>query len=133
MLLRWPPGFPEDCPPQEAYPANGVYYRIVKNDPPEPGDFASLYRQNRQLADDRIQSGRATQCQTMGLSVFADGNEAVRRAIRFHLIGNKIARLTLGPAAGKILPTPTNGDSHHTWWQAVAYDPTDGATVVINL
>lgn len=43
MSLRWPADFPENCPPEEAYPTNGVYYRVVKTDPPELGDFVSLY------------------------------------------------------------------------------------------
>ena len=133
MLLRWPEDFPEDCPPEEADLANGVYYRIVKNDSPEPDDFVSLYYLNRRLADVRIQSGRVTQCEAMGLSVFADESDAVYWATRISRIGNRIARLTLGPGAGKILPTPREGDSHHTWWQADGYDPTGVATIVINL
>ena len=32
---NWPADFPDDCPPEDAVPAGGVYYRIVKNDPPQ--------------------------------------------------------------------------------------------------
>lgn len=28
MALRWPADFPEDCPLEEATPANGVYYYL---------------------------------------------------------------------------------------------------------
>ena len=132
MVLRWPADFPEDCPPEEAQTANGVYYYIVKSDPPEPSDFVSLYHRNRRLADRRIKRG-ASQCQTMGLSVFTLENDAVQCAIHNTRIGDRIARLVLGPDAGKVLPTPGGFESHHTWWHPEGYDPTAAATDVTAL
>ena len=126
---RWQADFPDDCPPAEATPADGIYYRIVKNDPPEAGDFVSLYRLDRRLAVLRIKRGTVTQCETMGLSVYADADDATYWAERLPKIGDKIARLVLAPSAGEILPTPREGNSHHTWWQAMDYDPTVTATV----
>ena len=133
MVLRWPADFPEDCPPEEANPAGGVYYRIVKTDPPEPGDFVSIYYLNRRRATDMVRHGLETQCTLMGLSVYADANDAVWNARRYHNLGDKIARLTLGADAGEMLPTPRDGNSHHTWWQADGYNPVAFATVVMNL
>ena len=133
MALRWPADFPEDCPPAEAAPADGIYYRIVKNDPPELHDFMPLYHLNRGLADARIHSDRATQCETMGLSIFADASDAIQLANRISSLGNKIARLKLGPDAGVILPTPREGDSHHTWWQPYSYNPARAVAIVITL
>ena len=132
MAIRWPADFPDDCPPEEAEPANGVYYCIVKNDPPQPSDFVSLYHRNRRLADRRIKRG-ASQCQTIGLSVYAHENDAVQCARQNTQIGDKIALLVLGPDAGKILPTPGGFESHHTWWHPEGYDPTDAATDVTDL
>ena len=133
MLLHWPADFPEDCPPEQAYLTNGVYYRIVKNDPPEPGDFVSIYYLNRRRANDMMRRGLETQCTLMGLSVYGDANDAVRNASRYHSLGDKIARLTLGAYAGKMLPTPRDGNSHYTWWQPDDYNPVAIATVVMNL
>ena len=133
MVLRWPADFPEDCPPDEAYPAIGVYYRIVKTDPPEPGDFVSIYYLNRRRANDMMRRGLETQCTLMGLSVYADANDAIWNARRYHSLGDKIARLTLEADAGKMLPTPRDGNSHHTLWQADGYNPVAIATVVMNL
>ena len=133
MVLRWPADFPEDCPPEEAQPADGVYYYIVKNDPPEPSDFVSLYHRNRELALRRVRNGIVTECQTMGLSIFTEQSDAVARARQYTRIGDKIAQLTLGPDAGKILPTPRDGDSHHTWWKAEGYGPIAVTAIALNL
>ena len=133
MTLRWPPDFPEDCPPEEASPANGIYYRIVKTDPPELTDFVSLYHLNRRRSNDMIRRDSQAQCMLMGLSIYANANDAVWNARRYHGLGGKIARLVLGSDAGKTLPTPRDGNSHFTWWQAEGYDPIVTATVVINL
>ena len=133
IAYRWPADFPPDCPPEEALPADGVFYRIVKTDPPGSDDFLSQYQQNRRLSDSNIRRGRATQCETMGLSVFADESDAAERIRRYPRIGRRLARLTLGPASGKILPTPRDDNSHHTWWLPDGYDATGIATVVINL
>ena len=133
MALRWPADFPEDCPPEEVAPADGVFYRIVKTDPPELGDFVSIYYLNRRRANDIIRRGLETQCTLMGLSVFSDANDAVWNAQQYNVLGDKIARLTLDADAGGMLPTPRNGNSHCTWWPADGYDPIVIATVVINL
>lgn len=69
----------------------------------------------------------------MGLSVYADVNDAEWNARRYHSLGDKIARLTLGADAGKMLTTPRDGNSHHTWWQADGYNPVAIATVVMQL
>ena len=133
MLLRWPEDFPEDCPPEEADLANGVFYYIVKANPPRSSDFIPLYHRNRGLAMRRVRNGIVTECQTMGLSIFADQSDALARARQYPEIGDRIAQLALGPDAGKILSTPRDGDSHHTWWKAEGYDPAAVATVVLDL
>ena len=37
--MQWPDYFPDDCPPQDAQPATGDVYRVVKQNPPESKDF----------------------------------------------------------------------------------------------
>ena len=41
--LGWPSYFPDDCPPEQASVPNGIYYRIVRTDPPDQSDFVSVY------------------------------------------------------------------------------------------
>ena len=133
MALRWPADFPDDCPPEEAEPANGVYYRIVKTDPPLLSDFVSIYHLNRPRAEELMARGAITRCELMGLSVYTALKDVETRARRYPQIGNRIVRLTLGPEAGATLPTPRNRDSHHTWWTPEGYNPIDVALVVGNL
>jgi hypothetical protein len=127
----WPTDFPTDCPPGDARPTNGTYYHIVKSDPPGPRDFVSQYHQNRRLAENNVNRGYATLCETMGLSTFADINDAVDCFHQYPQLGDKITRLTLGQEAGKVKATPRYfWESHHTWWKNQVFDPTGSADVV---
>ena len=133
VSYTWPADFPEDCPPEQALPADGTYYRIVKTDPPESSDFVSMYHQDRNRAEDAIRRGRRTLCETMGLSFFADIGQAVQCAGRYRRMGKKIETVTLTPNAGKALETPSEFPSHHTWWREERFDPTRYAQVVHRL
>ena len=121
---NWPADFPEDCPPEQAAPADGTYYRIVRNDPPDASDFVSVYHLNRRRAERAIRRGERTQCETVGLSVYADRNDAVECAISFKGIGDKIARVDLSPEAGKMLKTDGGYPSHYTWWKERSFEAT---------
>ena len=69
----------------------------------------------------------------MGLSVYAKDADALKCARTFPKLGSKVARLTLTPAAGKVLPTPSrSGESHHTWWQVDGGDPVPYIDFVID-
>ena len=127
----WPTDFPADCPPEAAVPADGTYYRIVKTDPPQREDFVAIFHLNRRRANAIIRRGTGTQCETMGLSVFADANDAVEWALRLPQIGSYIARLTLNPYSGKILATPREGNSHHTWWYVESFNPVPASEIEI--
>ena len=120
----WPCDFPVGCPPERASPTNGMCFRIVKNNPPEESDFVPLYRGNRKRAEQEVNCGRRTLCETMGLSVYVDRIHAVECAQQFPKIGDKIATLALTPAAGKMAPTGGSLPSHNTWWKAQDFDPT---------
>lgn len=64
-------------------------------------------------------------CQASGLSVFTAKSDAlrlIRRVPGISTLGNLIASAQLSPKAGKLMPTPRNGNSHHTWWAPAGYD-----------
>lgn len=130
---NWPPDFPEDCPPEQATPASGTYYRIVRNDPPESSDFVSVYHLNRRRAEIAIKRGERTQCETMGLSVYANRNDAAANARRFKNIGDKIARITLRAESGKTLKTDGGYPSHYTWWKEESFEASSSVQSVENL
>ena len=130
---NWPSDFPEDCPPQQASPTDGTYYRIVKNGPPEPNDFVSVYHQDRRRAENAVKAGIRSQCETMGLSVYTDREDAIQCALRYPRIGDKIADLSLTPESGKVLGTGGVFRSHSTWWKVEDFDATVEARVVFSL
>ena len=127
----WPSDYPDECPPSRALPANGVFYRIVKSDPPWAEDFTSTYHRQRSRTEQLIKSGRLTQCVAMGMSVWADVGDAVRMARQLPRIGDLIAQITLVEDSGKILPIHGSYASHHTWWVVRDYAPETLVTAVI--
>lgn len=133
VFNTWPADYPEDCPPEQAPHADGTYYRIVKNDPPEPGDFVSVYHQDRTRAEDEIRRSRRTLCETMGLSVFSDLDHAIQCASRYRKLGRTIASVRLASNSGKALQTQGQFSSHHTWWKVEEFDPTQYTQVVHRL
>ena len=127
----WPTDFPTDCPPGDARPTNGTYYHIVKSDPPGPRDFVSQYHKNRRLAENNVNRGYATLCETMGLSTFADIEEAVDCFHQYPKLGDKVAKSTLRQVAGEVKATPRNfWESHHTWWKNQVFNPNSSADIV---
>ena len=67
----------------------------------------------------------------MLLSTFTDINDAVDCFHQYPKLGDKIARLTLGQEAGKVKETPRDWwESHHTWWENGAFNPTSSADIV---
>ena len=69
----FPKNWPQNCPPEEAQDANGVYYRVGKNNPPATADFKSHVEMNKRSKGD--------ECMRNGLSVFSKLQEA-RHLIR---------------------------------------------------
>lgn len=130
---KWPPEFPEECPPTNAKAANGTYYRIAKFDPPNAQDFVSTYSRNRAYAASVVRKGRVTVCETMGLSVYTDIEDAIQCAGQIPQIGDMIVEIRGLPECGVVLPTPRGSDSHHTWWVARGFDPTNFSKVVRNI
>ena len=129
----WPSYFPDDCPPERAFPSEGDYYRIVKTDPPTQGDYVSLYDLDRTRAERTVTNGQRTVCETMGLSVYASRDQAIQCARQYPKLGNQIARIALRPVAGRMLETGGYLDSHHTWWKAVGFNPIRDSQVVASV
>lgn len=130
--LTWPADFPADCPPREAAETDGTYYRIAKNDLPEPSDFESLYLVDHNRAEDAVSRGK-TMCETMGLSVYTDVDHAIRCAGRFRNLGKKIVQLTLTPGYGKAMLTSGTFDSHHTLWVPKGFDLIQHSQVIYSV
>ncbi len=118
--MQWPDYFPDGCPPQDAQPAAGEVYRLVKKDPPEQEDFKSL-REKKPRDDFGEQA-----CQACGLSVFQDDQDVLRVKRRAPGMQKRlVARGTLTPDFGQIKQTSSKDDgaSHHTWWVPTKVQP----------
>lgn len=109
--MAWPNHFPEDCPPIAAKDADGEeVYRLVDQNPPSDLDFIShrLRYPNREFRDE---------CKACGLSIFTKLEDSITLRKRLPALRDTlIAMGNLPNDAGKILPTPWMGNSHHTWW-----------------
>jgi len=64
-------------------------------------------------------------CKAAGLSVFTAKSDALRLVRRVPgMFGKVIANANLSPEAGKLMHTPSHGNSHHTWWAPDGFDHT---------
>lgn len=110
---RFPDDWPPGCPPDDAPPASGKVYRIVRTSPPTAADFRS-HREMGKLPD-------ADPCLRRGLSMFqtVEGAMHARELFRRRL-GKFIACGTLASEHGKLKPTPSRTlPNHVTWWAYV--------------
>lgn len=107
MLSDFPEYYPEQCPPCEAKDVEGVIFRFTNKNTPHKRDFLSHY-----------ELGRATGCQSMGLSVFTsiEACEEFKEKVPFAR-NKKISSANLNNDYGKFANTPsTNSKRHMTWW-----------------
>jgi hypothetical protein len=114
MSYREP--LPEGCPPAaaEEIAAPREVFRLVRNSPPKLEDFRS------QRAEKPNATFQVTECQSRGLSVFAERQDSERALKLPTLRGRLICRLRLEAGAGPI--QQTGRPSHHTWWPLATFD-----------
>ena len=123
--MKWPDFYPENCPPVDAQPASGTFYRLVRHNPPRAEDFKSTYEEHPN------QFTHIPMAKRCGLSVQKDLRDSERlarldqikkRAPKFK--NRQIAEGKLNPTLGMIKHTPSNHyKSHHTWWVPVGAKP----------
>jgi hypothetical protein len=124
--VNWPSFFPPQCPPSEAKDASAEVFRFVSSDPPLVGDFEAW-------AQKRPKKWMGN-CKAAGLSVFTAKTDLLRLARRVPGIstqGRLVASANLSSVAGKLMHTPRDGDSHHTWWAPAGFNHTEAFKVVI--
>lgn len=123
--MDWPSFFPPQCPPSEAKDASAEVFRLVSWDPPAVSDFVSWAQ--------RHPKKWMGNCKASGLSVFTMKSDALRLARRvpgMSAPGDFIASANLSPEAGKLMHSPRDGNSHHTWWAPAGFDHTAAFKVV---
>ena len=108
MALKFPDGWPKDCPPNDAIDATGDVFRIVKNKPPNNDDMASHHESGK--------LPNANPCLRCGLSVLQELGDAIHQRKLLPKLGKLIAKCTLEAVNGKVKPTSGAQPTHMTWW-----------------
>lgn len=118
MTSEWPDYYPAQCPPADAQPAIGHYFRLVDAAPPSGEDTMTHVELQSIGARYKGKDFGDKQCMASGFSVFDElaAAERTRRSVG-PLRKKKIAKIDVsGP--GAILQTG-NDRSHHTWWRPI--------------
>lgn len=125
--FQWPDDFSEQCPPSDAKPCDGQYFRFVSNPINSEKDFVSEFNRSERLRNRLIKEGNlGLICMAKGLSIFSKYEGAIatqKRIPRFRK--SAIAANVLTAHHGVLKPTPsTRSDhSHCTWWIPENVDP----------
>jgi len=117
---KWPGYFPDGCPSESARPPQCTVYRFIKQNAPTPTDFVP-----HKIIYPRSIWG-SNECQACGLSVYStlEGAQKAFEALPATKRFVAVARGCITPESGKILETPTRGNSSHiTWWVYEGVDP----------
>lgn len=106
---------PDECPPADAFGANGTFYRFVSGKPSEE-DFIPHSR----LYPDRSFSGM--ECQARALSVFSSIEDCMKlRKLSPKFRNKSVAAVQISPADGVIKHTPSGqSNAHYSWWRAAS-------------
>jgi hypothetical protein len=115
--MNWYEQLPELCPPVDAVPCEGTYYRIAKGNPASNGDFFS----QRKLQPNKVFTGLGVdECVARSISLFSDINDAIRRLKLPKFRNAQIAAVTLEPKDGVM--KKTFSDSHYSWWRSTNFE-----------
>ncbi len=110
--------FPPDCPPDDAAPKPGTYYRLApKGMEVEQPTTDRVWLRPYETPRSALQ-GRADLADAHGLSVFAD-LEDLRSAAKFTpwLRGKSVAAVNITASDGYLRTSPAaEGNSHNDWW-----------------
>ena len=118
-MSKWPSWWPDGCPPDEAAPVTGEFYRFVADDVIDESDFHSA----RERADQglgRVFWSEDKECDAVSCSTFTDLQDARSTQAAFGALRKK--RIAKGDPSGSgvVLPTPSKpSSSHHSWWRPV--------------
>lgn len=117
MDYTWFEHLPEQCPPKEAKPCNGIYYRIAKGVPTESEDYFS----QRMLQPEKIFQGEGIdECILRAVSVFDNPEMAQKRLKLPKFKSQVVIKVVLSEKDGVM--KKTFGPSHYSWWRSVIFN-----------
>jgi hypothetical protein len=111
---KFPPHFPENCPPEPFQENCGIYYRLVRDKVrSNPVHFKSHYELGRMKHLEKKDA-----CGRRAVSVLALYHEIIALSINFENLGKYVATLELKGGHGVVRNDVEKGkyQSHHNWW-----------------
>ena len=115
--MNWFEELPPLCPPADAVPCKGRYYRIAHGNPVKESDFFS----QRKLQPEKVFKGLGVdECIARAISLFADLNDAYRRMKLPKFRNAKVAEVILEPKDGVMKQTFSH--SHYSWWRSQGFE-----------
>ena len=122
--MNWYEQLPPQCPPLDAVPCVGTYYRIAKGNPATDNDFFS----QRKLQPSKVFSGLGVdECIARSISLFSEVNDATRRLKLPKFRSANVVEITLQPKDGVI--KKTFSDSHYSWWRSTDFEVSQAKTI----
>ncbi len=116
MVMKWFEELPSQCPPADAVPAQGRFFRIAKGLPTESQDYLS----QRSLQPDKVFIGEGIdECIVRSVSVFSNLDDAKRRLRLPKFRSQTIVAIDLEPSDGVI--KKTFGPCHYSWWRSANF------------
>jgi hypothetical protein len=110
IMYEWVEKLPDICPPQNAMPPKGDFFRVVTTFPPKEVDFNSTRQ------DNPLKIFAIDECLVRSCSIFSDYSEG-KKLLKLPRHRNKIViRITLTADSGLILRT-FERPNHYSWWR----------------
>lgn len=111
----FPDYYPKNVPPDNAIDANGVFFRLVKNDPASLHCFDDMYTENPKRL--KRFTGIKLKC-CYGTSLYSDEKSVLNAFEKFpEGVGTRhVAKGELNPSDGKMLKTGAPDTTHYTLW-----------------
>lgn len=111
----WFEPLPDQCPPNDAFEPNGMYFRLADGEKPTCSDFWS----HRKIWPTK--SFHTTECIAMAVSVFSDAAPlSALKKMPLHA-SKSIVAVHLLPDSGRVKQTGAN-THHHSWWRALDFE-----------
>lgn len=115
--MNWFEKLPPLCPPSDATPCNGAYFRLANSSPATSADFFSQQR----LQPGKVFTGNGVDgCIARAVSLFQDKEDAEKRRKLPKFRHAAIAKVSLEPKDGVM--KKTFGSSHYSWWRSTEFD-----------
>ena len=115
--MEWFEELPVACPPSDAAPCNGEYFRIVSGNPATSPDFFSQSK----LQPNKIFVGKdIDECIAKAVSLYNEKGDALKRLKLPKFKHAVIAVVELEPKDGVM--KKTFRDSHYSWWRSTNFD-----------